>query len=118
MTNSDLSLPCRDKELTVESVQLTVKVSAAPTIFIISAENTTTINCPLSTVNFGRQTDMMFGQFSIPAATSLSRQHFLYFLPLPQGQGSLGPTLAALRTGCCLTVLSEVPEVEISFATF
>src|SRR5262249_2363351 len=26
-------------------------------------------------------------------------QHFLYFLPLPQGQGSLRPTLAPVRTG-------------------
>src|SRR5689334_22141209 len=26
------------------------------------------------------------------AARSLARQHFLYFLPLPQGQGSLRPT--------------------------
>src|SRR5438270_13747186 len=27
-------------------------------------------------------------------------QHFLYFLPDPQGQGSLRPTLAAPRTTC------------------
>lgn len=28
-----------------------------------------------------------------------SAQHFLYFLPLPQGQGSFLPTLGALRGG-------------------
>src|SRR5215813_10446605 len=28
-------------------------------------------------------------------------QHFLYFFPEPQGQGSLRPTLAAPRTTCC-----------------
>src|SRR5689334_8307459 len=27
-------------------------------------------------------------------------QHFLYFLPLPHGQGSLRPGLCAVRTGC------------------
>ena len=27
-------------------------------------------------------------------------QHFLYFLPLPQGQGSLRPTFAPERTTC------------------
>src|SRR5215471_17829267 len=27
--------------------------------------------------------------------------HFLYFLPDPQGQGSLRPTLACPRTTCC-----------------
>ena len=27
------------------------------------------------------------------------RQHFLYFFPLPQGQGSLRPTLPALDNG-------------------
>src|SRR5262249_15052310 len=30
------------------------------------------------------------------SASSLGRQHFLYFLPLPQGQGSLRPELAIL----------------------
>src|SRR5207249_11647192 len=30
---------------------------------------------------------------------SFPRQHFLYFLPLPQGQGSLRPTLRAARGG-------------------
>ncbi len=28
---------------------------------------------------------------------SLSAQHFLYFLPLPQGQGSLRPTFGVAR---------------------
>jgi tyrosine-specific transport protein len=29
-----------------------------------------------------------------------AKQHCLYFLPLPQGQGSLRPTFASLRIGC------------------
>ena len=33
-------------------------------------------------------------------------QHFLYFLPLPQGQGSLRPTFWPFLTGCFLTVPS------------
>ena len=35
-------------------------------------------------------------------------QHFLYFLPLPQGQGSLRPTFWT-RRGCFLTVPSSNP---------
>ena len=38
-------------------------------------------------------------------ASSLSRQQYLYFLPLPQGHGSFAPILIFF-TGCCLTVLS------------
>ena len=49
---------------------------------------------------------------------SLCMQHFLYFLPLPQGQGSLGPTLvAALRTGCYLTWELDAAAVPVSLAT-
>ena len=32
-----------------------------------------------------------------PVARSLARQHFLYFLPEPQGQGSLRPTFSPCR---------------------
>jgi hypothetical protein len=28
-------------------------------------------------------------------------QHFLYFMPLPQGQGTFLPTLAGARCGAC-----------------
>ena len=37
-------------------------------------------------------------------------QHFLYFLPLPQGQGSLRPTLSPERTTCC-TCMSPAPAM-------
>src|SRR5699024_5359018 len=39
------------------------------------------------------------------AAHSLRPQHFLYFRPLPQGQGSLRPGFFCLCTGCFCTVL-------------
>ena len=53
----------------------------------------------------------------MPEALSFCMQHFLYFLPLPQGQGSLGPTLvAAVRTGCFF--ITESPLVPVSLATF
>ena len=44
--------------------------------------------------------------YSIPADLSFCIQHFLYFLPLPQGQGSLGPALVSLRTGCFFTTVA------------
>src|SRR5215471_16397931 len=37
--------------------------------------------------------------------------HFLYFLPDPQGQGSLRPTLADPRTTCCGVVLPFDPAM-------
>src|ERR1700690_1533215 len=37
-------------------------------------------------------------------------QHFLYFLPLPQGQGSLRPTFSPERTTCC-TCMSPAPAI-------
>ena len=47
----------------------------------------------------GNQSSLSSGNWPAP-------QHFLYFLPLPQGQGSLRPTFwaAVLRTGCFFTV--------------
>ena|ERR1043165_5752495 len=38
-------------------------------------------------------------------------QHFLYFLPDPQGQGSLRPTFAPLRTRCCTGWYSPEPAM-------
>ena len=40
----------------------------------------------------------------------------MYFLPLPQGQGSLGPTLCSLRTGARLTWDLSGAEVPVSLA--
>src|SRR5712675_2862839 len=37
--------------------------------------------------------------------------HFLYFLPEPQGQGSLRPTLALPRTTCCTVWASPDPAM-------
>src|SRR5580700_4640145 len=37
-------------------------------------------------------------------------QHFLYFLPLPQGQGSLRPTFSP-RTTCCTACISPAPAM-------
>src|SRR5215468_9918443 len=42
---------------------------------------------------------------------ALAPQHFLYFLPEPQGQGSLRPTLAPLRTTCCTGARSPAPAM-------
>src|SRR5678810_251114 len=40
--------------------------------------------------------------------------HFLYFFPLPQGQGSLRPTLSSLR--CTVwTVAGSSPRLSVSF---
>jgi len=42
-------------------------------------------------------------QNKIYRSASYCPQHFLYFLPLPQGQGSFLPTLdSSRRTGCFL----------------
>src|SRR5204863_1888554 len=38
-------------------------------------------------------------------------QHFLYFLPEPQGQGSLRPIFAAPRTTCCTGCKSPEPAM-------
>ncbi len=38
-------------------------------------------------------------------------QHFLYFLPEPQGQGSLRPILAVPRTTCCTDCRSPDPAM-------
>src|SRR5215471_5079879 len=38
-------------------------------------------------------------------------QHFLYFLPLPQGQGSLRPILSPARTTCCTGARSPEPAM-------
>ena len=48
-------------------------------------------------------------------ASSYFPQQCLYFLPLPQGQGSFLPTLTPLRTGRRWSVPS--PEVPVSLAT-
>ena len=45
-------------------------------------------------------------------------QHFLYFLPLPQGQGSFGPIFAPLRTVRPYSLPSDAPLVEVISATF
>ena len=45
-----------------------------------------------------------------------SPQQFLYFFPLPQGQGSLGLAFSFLRTGCFLSVPSVEPLVAVIFA--
>jgi hypothetical protein len=54
----------------------------------------------------GRRTDMQlfFVSTSSPTSPLLLRivhcpQHFLNFLPLPQGQGSFRPTVGSARTG-------------------
>src|ERR1035437_6561763 len=44
-------------------------------------------------------------------------QHFLYFLPLPQGQGSLRPTLAPERT-TCWTCISPDPAMRACSSSF
>ena len=44
-------------------------------------------------------------------------QHFLYFLPLPQGQGSLRPTFWPFLTGCFLTVPSLPALSPVTLAT-
>ena len=49
----------------------------------------------------GRPARRHRGRLSEPsraAASSLAMQHFLYFLPLPQGQGSFRPILAISPT--------------------
>src|SRR5207237_1391829 len=40
------------------------------------------------------------GDASAAAASDFARQHFLYFLPEPQGQGALRPTFGDLEGGC------------------
>ena len=45
-----------------------------------------------------------------------SPQQFLYFFPLPQGQGSLGFAFSFFLTGCFLSVPSEEPLVAVIFA--
>src|SRR5262252_2431043 len=37
--------------------------------------------------------------------------HFLYFLPDPQGHGSLRPTFSAPRTTCCTVLASPLPAM-------
>src|SRR5579862_3798943 len=44
-------------------------------------------------------------------------QHFLYFLPLPQGHGSLRPTLSPERTICC-TCMSPAPAMRACSSSF
>ena len=54
----------------------------------------------------------MRGDYSLHASfipqnrrqTGQAPQHFLYFLPLPQGQGSLRPTLLTLRCATAVRV--------------
>ncbi len=42
-------------------------------------------------------------------------QHFLYFLPLPQGQGSLRPTLGVARTnGSCCSAIASARKLDRS----
>src|SRR5271165_5970965 len=41
---------------------------------------------------------------------SYAPQHFLYFLPLPQGQGSFRPTLSP-RTTCCTASCAPAPAM-------
>jgi len=44
-------------------------------------------------------------------------QHFLYFRPLPQGQGSLRPTLGSTRfIGLALALQLELLQQESAFA--
>lgn len=45
---------------------------------------------------------LSWGQASLP-------WQFLYFLPLPQGQGSLRPILGATLIGSCFTAVSAPP---------
>ena len=42
-------------------------------------------------------------------------QHFLYFKPLPQGQGSLRPGFLPERTGCLVREPSSAPAVAVGF---
>src|ERR1700688_136865 len=44
-------------------------------------------------------------------------QHFLYFLPLPQGQGSLRPTFSPERT-TCWTCMSPAPAIRACSSSF
>src|SRR5271167_4446870 len=44
-------------------------------------------------------------------------QHFLYFLPLPQGQGSLRPIFSPERTTCC-TCMSPAPAIRACSNSF
>ena len=57
--------------------------------------------------------------WAVSAVLSGGMEQGLYFLPLPQGQGSLGPTfLPLLRMGCFLMTAAGVPVAEVSLATF
>ena len=47
---------------------------------------------PLSPELCRRKGSSAFGAIPQPEVSTLARQHFLYFFPLPQGQGSLRPT--------------------------
>ena len=46
---------------------------------------------------------MPVGERMIITVSQFRPQHFLYFLPLPQGQGWLRPTLGEARTKVALT---------------
>ncbi len=46
------------------------------------------------------------------------RQHFLYFLPLPHGQGSLRPTLGPVRTGAGFQYCSRAGAFAGSWAVW
>ena len=63
-----------------------------------------------------RSNDMGGGDHS--PIFSFCMQHFLYFRPLPQGQGSLGPTFFSLRTGTFLISALLAASVPVSLATF
>src|SRR5262249_20577806 len=45
-------------------------------------------------------------------------QHFLYFFPEPQGQGSFRPTLAWPRTTCCGALLPLPPAMRACSSSF
>src|SRR5205814_402012 len=48
---------------------------------------------------------------SAPHFQAFAPQHFLYFLPEPQWQGSLRPTFDPLRTTCCTGARSPAPAM-------
>jgi hypothetical protein len=57
----------------------------------------------------GMTTDQRIDNLSVDTY-ELAPQHFLYFLPLPQGHGSLRPTFSPERT-TCVTCMSPEPAM-------
>src|ERR1700682_5015622 len=57
------------------------------------------------------------GETPVTTRADQAPQHFLYFLPLPQGHGSLRPTFSPERT-TCWTCMSPAPAMRACSSSF